>query len=124
MSVAMIRNISAGGGVKLVDINPTKSTGAGVGRVEMFASSSWSPCYLPVCGYAKVALYCYLSSGRQMQYAWVYDDGTTSSAKSLSSLTWTDIDIPSNAICLKLLAYKSSDSNCSFNYALFTKGSP
>ena len=111
----------------MYDINPNKEAGSSVaaGCIKLGVGSSNPKCYMPVCGYDKLALYKYSSSGTS-SFKWAYSDGSESeTVSSLSSNTWSEYyTIPSNAICAIITGTYTADSWITVNYSLLTKDSP
>lgn len=88
-------------GVKLVDINPNKSTGSIVGRTPIYNGAAN---LVPCCGYKKCAAY--FPSGVTEPRVSFYDkDGVKiGSYTFVSANSWTTyFDVPSNAVFLRLL---------------------
>jgi len=104
MSVATIDNI---GGVKLVDINPNKSTdtSAGVyheGFLYLYCESSIMYACIPCCGYKKVAFYKKEGSTHTVKISFQLDDGSFTSEVTLPDNSWTTYyDVPLNAIAIR-----------------------
>lgn len=127
MSVAKINNIGGSGGVKLVDINPTKvSTGVVEGYLDLFNHSGWIYNVIPVCGYDKVALRLNTSTNSTVaKFTVMYKDGTESEEVSIPLNSWTNYISLENAVCIKIADKCNQNYNqCIIYYSLLTKESP
>ena len=98
----------SGGGVTLVDINPTKAddTDSGIGSCK--GASENYPATIRVKGYSKVSINQVLSN--TITYQWLYDDGTKSANLGTTTRNvWIDyLDVPSNAAGLIINCNTSS----------------
>lgn len=103
----------------LVNINPNKTTtGVIPGLIILGAGAENNISYLPVCNYKNLSLYT-PSTVVTISVKWAYDDGTESSTiGTLTSETWSDFVIPSNAICAVITCVYTQNTKVMTYYSL------
>lgn len=118
---AIINNTNLGGGVKLVDINPTN---ANINMVYVNGSSGYpagNNLYVHVAGYDKVSAKMTNGAGHLTQYLGFYDADLNAVAGTVASDD-TLYQIPEGAVYLRFAT--GVDSYVTFKYRLLTKDSP